>query len=646
MFFVNYSCKKISDQEKKSEINNNASGANQPNTGKPPTGSSCAEELEPDGIDSVLTPTILGYQLSGNPYSVANMQQASINLYGNNGGIVANKKYVWFKPANETQLQILAESNLDLFDYPLDRDVIQEGDYYPQTGIGEEEIAWLYTVVDINYQPPSGIQYEILQQIYVPDNDIWLEEEALRITNNPINESCGAIPNLVAPPCDDPCNPGPGCPPPPPECGGGGGNPPPPDPRKPSGVITVWDSNFGTEVPVRRTRVLARRWFKIEPVYTNDQGQFQCKKRFRNKVNIFVKFLNNNITIHGLRSAKVWQMWFPIKKGIGIYSGNLNNIHYVFLQNTFQPHSRTNRNWWAAQTMNSQVEYNEMAAANNVGGLPSFMRLLLTGWANARGSGSTPMNYHRNGFNQFITPELIQFFIVDPVTIQRAIVYNWLYNGLFLRQTDMSLGYDKNWDSDDVKALTYHEMGHAAHFNVVGIDWWNSLVFAEAYETARFGTNDQRSPYGIGDDGDISGLIALAESWAEHIGRTMTETRYGVTSSNQLNQGIEYTNNFPVIGLNTHNNLLEDFSPDRTNDFFRWIPYGIYYDLNDNRNDNLAIPTRVFVEDQVAGYTNQQFFNALGQDIVSIPGFRARLLFQNGNNQLAEVNLLFNGYHY
>jgi hypothetical protein len=44
---------------------------------------SCAEILEPDWyIDSVSTQTILGYQLQGNPYAVATMRQAHINLYG------------------------------------------------------------------------------------------------------------------------------------------------------------------------------------------------------------------------------------------------------------------------------------------------------------------------------------------------------------------------------------------------------------------------------------------------------------------------------------------------------------------------------------------------------------------------------------
>ena len=137
----------------------------------------CREELESETlIDSVSIPTVLGYQLVGNPYSVSVMQQASVNLYGNNAQIVANKKYVRFKPANEQPLKVLAESELNLFDYPLDREVISDNDYYPQPGIGAEEISWLYTVVDMNYTPPADIPYEILQELYVPGMIYYLNK--------------------------------------------------------------------------------------------------------------------------------------------------------------------------------------------------------------------------------------------------------------------------------------------------------------------------------------------------------------------------------------------------------------------------------------------------------------------------------------
>jgi hypothetical protein len=93
--------------------------------------------------------------------------------------------------------------------------------------------------------------------------------------------------------------------------------------------------------------------------------------------------------------------------------------------------------------------------------------------------------------------------------------------------------------------------------------------------------------------------------------------------------------------------LLEDFNPRRTvEDPFFWIPQGLYYDLLDNRNDNLAIPPRVLLNDVVTGYTNQQFFNALDDDINNLPTYRIRLLNENGNNQAVGVTSIFTFYRY
>jgi hypothetical protein len=98
-------------------------------------------------------------------------------------------------------------------------------------------------------------------------------------------------------------------------------------------------------------------------------------------------------------------------------------------------------------------------------------------------------------------------------------------------------------------------------------------------------------------------------------------------------------------GLNAHLNLLEDFSPNRPNDPFRWIPQGLYYDLVDNRNDNISFPRRVLLDDNVNGYTNQQFFNALDGSTPTIVEYRTRLLQQTSNNPNG-VTQIFNFYGY
>ena len=136
-------------------------------------------------------------------------------------------------------------------------------------------------------------------------------------------------------------------------------------------------------------------------------------------------------------------------------------------------------------------------------------------------------------------------------------------------------------------------------------------------------------------------IVSLAESWAEHVGQTFVDRAYGNNSTSFVGQRTTtYNNNWPVPGLSSHLNYLENFDPNNLNDPFRWIPDGIYYDLLDARNE--AFP----VIDNVVGYTNQQFFAVLQPDVKSVSAFRERLLSQNGNNQAVEVNQLFNSYHH
>ncbi len=142
--------------------------------------------------DDQLQPTILGYQLTNQPYSLQNMREAYINLYGSNNGISETNLYVRFKPASPQQLSVLEDLDIDLYDYPLNYDVVQEGDYYDDGVTPAEEISWLYAIVDINVTPPAGIQYQELERIYVPTLAA-VENEAFRITENLVDDfSCSS----------------------------------------------------------------------------------------------------------------------------------------------------------------------------------------------------------------------------------------------------------------------------------------------------------------------------------------------------------------------------------------------------------------------------------------------------------------------
>lgn len=63
--------------------------------------STCVEDEDVGStMDTLLKPTILGYHLVNQPYSLAKMQQAYTNLYGNANGVAITNKYVRFKPSS------------------------------------------------------------------------------------------------------------------------------------------------------------------------------------------------------------------------------------------------------------------------------------------------------------------------------------------------------------------------------------------------------------------------------------------------------------------------------------------------------------------------------------------------------------------
>ncbi len=284
-----------------------------------------------------------------------------------------------------------------------------------------------------------------------------------------------------------------------------------------------------------------------------------------------------------------------------------------------------------------------MATSLSTGTLPNDLTVLLTNWGGAGGAGSTPMNNHRSN-NATAPRQWTEYFLVSPLGSQAANLINYLVQGYFLSQMDMTLGYNVTGHrtSDWVKELMYHEMSHAAHSQKVGQVWWSNLVFSEELTVVKWG--GQYDPYGDGTDGIASEYISVAESWAEHLARVMCDQQYGTDSRPVIKQSSTYFTGFaPDPALSSHLNALEAFDPNRpvSDDPFRWIPEGIYYDLFDFRNE-----TGLPIIDGVSGYTNQQMFNALDADVISMPQYKTRLLLENGNNQSVQVTALFNQYHY
>ena len=150
--------------------------------------------------DSVEQQTILGSRRT-NPYTIANMRQAYNNLGYSALPVTATNLYVRFLPNSVDQLSVLDSAldaqSLEMFDAPMDYDVLQEGDYYQDPSIPDTSITWQYAVVPTNFQPPSGITYQILSQIHIPGDDYTaMETEAERLASiqDSINCSGGMQP--------------------------------------------------------------------------------------------------------------------------------------------------------------------------------------------------------------------------------------------------------------------------------------------------------------------------------------------------------------------------------------------------------------------------------------------------------------------
>ena len=427
---------------------------------------------------------------------------------------------------------------------------------------------------------------------------------------------------------------------------------PAPDAAVPVGNITVDETQQLTGLavsptrsdwritPVRQARIVARRWFKVERVYTDASGHFQFTKRFKHKVRINVKFKNDDAVVRCLRGVRVWNTLSPLNKVIGVYNGNKSNITYNF-QKYPDRRAKGNQYWMGGTVHNGIQEYKGFAQTEHIGLPPTKLYVLITNWAS---NGVTLMLHKR--WSSYLPTESVQaFFDNYPASIVGGLD---AVTNVVTKQIDISIGFrlesGHSFDekhSDDVKEDIYHQLTHSAHYNALGNIWYTNFVNAEASAIITYPFHVNYSPYGTGT-GTYSAIIALGESWAYYIGEFMTDLQYGLQSSQpQYEQPGKPFNNSSTAS--SHINVLEGFDPNYSTDPFDWIPQGLYEDLRDATNETNPIT------DNVSGYyTNQMFFTAFSSSITTMQGFRTNLLNQNTGTsaQATQVTALFNQYHY
>lgn len=336
-------------------------------------------QSEPEYTDEV--PMILG-EILPNPYSISNMV-ATYNIYyaANLLTVPVTHYYVRFSPANEAQLALLEDSlEVEIFDYPLNYEVIQDGDYYRQPGKGVEDMPDFFAVVPNTFQFPAAVPHVILEELHFPHDDPILEALAesiaagghynsyqinngepdimmTRIENNArlINENnCECFPNPENLACIPP---DPNCYIPQPPTPPGGWQPPTSGPapeNTPSGYIRYQDNAANIDRPLRGVEIIAKRGRKSAKAYTDNNGFFVMGRNFPGPVKIIIKYrTQSTINVKPLRlQNKIRLSLLTVRQRVnGAFGINVMNQLNIRVTTNGNINSRSHLYWLASHAL-------------------------------------------------------------------------------------------------------------------------------------------------------------------------------------------------------------------------------------------------------------------------------------------------------
>ena len=242
--------------------------------------SSCEKDFEQPIVSQTKQPHFtdgqirLGKQLE-NPYSVENMQKAWDNIATPTmrsamSEVPITHLYLKFKPQDEEQLSILKnDTSIIWYDYPLDYEMLEEGgSYYHDPEVPLDQPTYQYTAVSVDHPLPQGVEYELLANLYIPEEQEeesgarlqqqqWIDQlvdEALLITDN-LEPTTRDSKGITA------------------------------KRWRPKGIIKVWDDDKNTYLALEGVIVRARRWFTTRRGTVNSNGNFTCNGTFKRPAN-------------------------------------------------------------------------------------------------------------------------------------------------------------------------------------------------------------------------------------------------------------------------------------------------------------------------------------------------------------------------
>jgi hypothetical protein len=245
----------------------------------------------------------LGEKLN-NPYSIKNMEVALKELQNQNPdyanhSIEANYNYVRIEAQTEEALIILgAKEDIDLYNYPLDYEVLKSGTFYKEKDKNSKfQVYW--AAVPIDYTFDKGLNVTVLEKLFLPAGNgktnaknsaarisgdtkflEALEEKTLSLFDKNYKKSANAKVAAEV---------------------------------RPYGNITVWDDYLSAFVPVEGVTIKGKRWFTVREVVTNVNGYYDLGYTYNGPVDMTIHWETSNFVL-GLSVLD------------GVYSTTFNNI--------------------------------------------------------------------------------------------------------------------------------------------------------------------------------------------------------------------------------------------------------------------------------------------------------------------------------
>lgn len=365
--------------------------------------------------------------------------------------------------------------------------------------------------------------------------------------------------------------------------------------------------------------ILKDTWFTEDETWTDDQGCFRINNKYYGRAWMWVKFKSDRVQIRGARAKfqAIWEWAFPVKDFVGVIGGpKFNNIQVEYGMWSNQGSSA--HIYWGAATVNNALhEFYDYAATDGINAPPAGLDIYVG-------------RNHRYGYALMSSQSLISqaVFIVLVQTSYFIGPFGPLValigaSAVQAYLPDIHIGIHHS-HSDRLKWLAYHEIAHGSHWTKVGKEYWNDVVNAEVIAG------------GHGSSGsNNAGLIALVESWAEHIGTTYVDKTYGT-------------------GSNTAPRLQETwikYLEETRNESVNHIPVGFYHDLIDANIDGatpaceqIGDSSCGLISDAVSGFSNSQMFGLLDKTIKTPLNFKDKLIQGAPSALQTQVNDLFNSY--